>query len=68
VHRAGPIVALRWETTIGRLLLTDRSRIRARMGDACPTLDFYGTCLHPPETTRSAPSATRSAGWVFLPD
>jgi hypothetical protein len=30
-------------------LLTDRSRIRARMDDACPTLDFYGNFYIQPE-------------------
>lgn len=30
-------------------LLTDRSRIRARMDDDCPTLDFYGNFYIQPE-------------------
>ena len=33
-------------------LLTDRTRIRARMDDACPTLDFYGNFYIQPEDER----------------
>lgn len=33
-------------------LLSDRSRIRARMDDDCPTLDFYGNFYIQPEDER----------------
>lgn len=33
-------------------LLRDRTRMRARMDDACPTLDFYGSFYIQPEDDR----------------
>lgn len=50
---AGQIVAaaLADERSVD-FLLTDRSRIRARMDDDCPTLDFYGNFYIQPEDDR----------------
>ena len=50
---AGQIVAaaLADERSVD-FLLTDRSRVRARMDDDCPTLDFYGNFYIQPKDER----------------